>query len=464
MNKNQLRLCSVLSFLLFLPLSLPLVQASEPALTGLAVQEKLRVPVYYAATSGFPPKSVNAFINDPMAFKMEARYIVDRFSARRNNQLWLNAMLTSNSREELRTFEDALLQFSRLIKIDMFKGDRLIFDINPVRGTAVSINNVQLGIIEDLKFQAALVSIWFGDRGPSRKFVEQISQPPSNKMARAFNDLKIQSKRSASLKRLQTAMLSAKNTNTKNTASESVKKAQQQETMSKNSVKATANPSLARKTPVKEANVKTNTLSSEAASSTQSNNVASKQPLPKPEKQAQTTAKQKQSQTAAQDALVEDIKENIIAMDSEKPLAKAAAVTQSSQKTSVSADKVAKVELLSVVDQMFNSLKLDYQAELKQYIEQNARPAPPMKVRRKPKGKATLQVFLKGEGEKVVVQDSQIIDSQFDQTLLDAMHSSLRRLKSMPPVPEAIADQLISIEVTLDFSRCKRSTSAWLCF
>ena len=85
--------------------------------TGLAVQEKLRVPVFYAATSGYPPKDLNTFVSDPLPFKMEARYIVDRFSARRNNQLWLNAILRTNSRDELKQFESALLQFSKLIKI-----------------------------------------------------------------------------------------------------------------------------------------------------------------------------------------------------------------------------------------------------------------------------------------------------------------------------------------------------------
>lgn len=459
------------SLVKFVVLALVIVSAKIPSviafdidIKGLAVQEKLRVPVYYAATSGLPPSSMEDYINNPMPFKMEARYIVDRFSARRNNQLWLNAILTSNSRDKLRTFENSLLQFSRLIKNDMFKGDRLVFDLNPVHGTSVSINNIELGTIPNLDFQTALVSIWFGEKQPSKKFAEQIRQAPSSKDSRAFLALEIQSSRASQLKALQSRL--SNNSDSKviaaapesNTAARSNKVAQM-ETKKQSSTQGKATTSSRAVTPRKQQTKPVKVAKSAPSKPKDSGAKSGTKSGTKKETKSsvvKSTAKE-QSSKLAKVSPRQTVKKPLSDKTSENLLA--------GKKQSSTSSKVAKVEPpVSVVDQMFAMLKQDYQAELKQYIEQNAKPAPPIRVRKKPKGQATLRLSLVNEDNKLVVIDSTLLKGEFDGPLLDALHKSVKRLKSMPPIPEAIADQSMNIEVTLDFSRCKRSTSAWICF
>lgn len=429
--------------------------AFDDELKGLAVQEKLRVPVYYAAISGLPPTSLEDYVSNPMPFKMEARYIVDRFSARRNNQLWLNAILTSNSRDKLKTFENSLLQFSRLIKNDMFKGDRLVFDLNPVHGTAVSINDIELGVIQNLDFQTALVSIWFGEKQPSKKFAKQIRKPPSSKERKAFQALKVQTSRANQLKALQTRLL-AKQESVAPVNSIDTAKSASQKNAAENKAKVATAP-----TTVSSSNNRSTTSSNQVkvAKAEQTKNAKKEKVVTKqPPKTKPSVAKSIDSvaNKTAKRAIVNNNQSTNVAKQKQPETIK---------NNQPETTKVAKLEApVSVVDQMFAMLKHDYQAELKQYIEQNAKPAPPIRVRKKPKGQATLRLSVVNDGSKLKVTDSNLIKGEFDGALLEALHKSVRRLQSMPPIPEAIAGQPVQIEVTLDFSRCKRSTSAWICF
>ena len=439
------------------------VAAFDDELKGLAVQEKLRVPVYYAAISGLPPTSVEDYVSNPMPFKMEARYIVDRFSARRNNQLWLNAILTSNSRDKLKTFENSLLQFSRLIKNDMFKGDRLVFDLNPVHGTAVSINDIELGVIQNLDFQTALVSIWFGEKQPSKKFAKQIRKSPSSRERKAFQALKIQPSRAGQLKALQTRLLAKHESVAQVSKGDTVKNAGQKNVAAGiEKTKVAAAPTAVssnKKQSATNANNNSNKVKVAKAEQTKPAKVEDKIVKKQPPKTKTPAAKNTDSGAKEQTA------KRSVANNNQSANVAKQKQPEKTKNNQPEATKVAKLEApVSVVDQMFAMLKQDYQAELKQYIEQNAKPAPPIRVRKKPKGQATLRLSVVNDGNKLKVTDSNLIKGEFDGALLEALHKSVRRLQSMPPIPEAIANQSMEIEVTLDFSRCKRSTSAWICF
>jgi hypothetical protein len=419
------------------------VHSAESTLAGLTIQESLRVPVYYAATYGFAPKTLDGYINNPMPFKMEARYIVDKFSSRQNNQLWLNAMLTSNSREELRKIEGALLVFSRLIKTDMYKGDRLVFDLNPVHGTSISINGVALGVIKDLKFQSSLVAIWFGERQPSKKFAEEIRSAPSGKILEEYSALEVQNNQKNRFTTLQTAM-NAPNQNNTPSAAEEVKKP------------SVAAPEIAKASEaIKESvasSVQTDRLKTAKAETTTSD-LKTKTP-PVASKADDTPVKAEQKPSVAADNIVQSSETKVV----QQPANVAENESQDNQL------RLASVPKRSVVDQMFDSLSNDYQADLKQYIEQNARPAPPFSVRKKPQGKAQIEVSLAYENKKTIVVDSQLVEGAFDETVTEEFHKSVKRLKSIPPIPEAIADQTITVQVTLDFEKCTRSVSTWICF
>ncbi|TQV75469.1 hypothetical protein FLL45_11150 [Aliikangiella marina] len=430
-------------------------------ITGLAVQEKLRVPVFYAATSGYPPKDLATYIADPLPFKMEARYIVDRFSARRNNQLWLNAILRTNSREELKQFEDALLQFSKLIKIDMFKGDRLVFDLNPVRGTSVSINDVPLGTISNLNFQTALVSIWFGDKQPSKKFAEQIRTAPTAALLKEFNALTVQTSKNARLRTLQASLEATPEASQsaeaeENSANQAEVGASEVVAQSGDANNVTAEPTQSeapQQTVQNESPTDSNTAGNVAATTAQAT-ASSVTPDRSDTKQASADKPAAKTEPKPATTIVRNETQPPVKAPANQP------ATQNNQQDV----KVAKVEEVSVVDQMFASLRNDYSAELKLYIEQNARPVPPRKVRRKPKGNATLRVTLFNSEGKLLVRDSEKVSGEFEGELLQSMYDSIERLQSMPPIPEAIADLAITIDVTLDFAKCKRSTSAWICF
>lgn len=410
-------------FSLFISVNFTTISAAEVELKGLAIHEELRVPVYFAATSGSPPKSTEVFIKQPQAFKVEVRYIIEKFSARRNNRLWMNAILVGNSREKLKSVEQAVLEFSRMIRFEMRKGDQIVFDIDPTKGTTISLNGINLGVIKDIGFQSALINIWYSERQTTKIFSQQIRTKPNYKVLKKFQALSFQANRVKPVIALQAALIEADRAE----INQDVKLADNQqsgnsstENQSKKSVDrvAKAESKKATKTPKR------------STKSTKKNSVI---------KKSQTQSKNSKSKNEK----------------SKTPPIKNRTRNQT---------KVAKIESSSVVDQIFNTLRNDYQIDLKEYFEKKSRPIPPVKIRRKPRGKAVLSISIRKEQQKMVIINTQITTSDFEASLQDAIHQSVKRLSAIPVMPDALKDEIIIIDVTLDFSKCRRATSAWICF
>lgn len=412
---------NILLFILLISSGIEAVSSAEVVLKGLAIHEELRVPVYFAATSGTPPGSAEEFKLHPQPFKVEARYIVEKFSARRNNRLWMNAILVGNSRQALKEVEQSVLQFSQLIRFEMRKGDQIVFDIDPTKGTNVSLNGIALGLIKDIGFQSALINIWFSERQTTKIFAEQIRSKPNSKMLKEFHSLTFQANRLRPIKALQEALVSKQPENFI-------------ETDPTNNQQANIKP------PVNQSDKRNDRVAKiENKKITQTQN-----------KSVRRTTTPKQDQT----------KTNKSQTRNDKTKKKSSPVA----KGSVSPTKVAKTESDSVVDQILNTLRSDYQIDLKEYFEKKSRPIPPVSIRRKPNGRAVMSVSIRKEKNKMVIVNTQIQSSSFAATLDESIHQSVKRLSAIPNMPDALKEETIIVDVTLDFARCRRATSAWICF
>ncbi len=390
-------------------------------LAGIAIQEKLRVPIFYAAVFSQHNTENNFTQNPNFPLRMEVRYIQDKFSKRQNHQLWIERILINTPRSELESLSDELLEFSRLMKHEMKKGDQLIFEYYPGSGTRVILNEVLITTFKNFEFQKALTAIWYGKRPPTIVFQQTLLSPPNQKLVKEFNQLSFEDARKREIANLFVPQQTSTKVAKVDTETAATKKPEAKKKVVKKQTKQ------AKKTPPKE-------------------KVANKTPPKKSDDSKKTTKKT--------EVPVKKSQPKVVAR--EKPI--------DPPKQAESKPKAKSQRAATTFDQIILEMKDDYVEDVKNYIEGKAKPIPPRKVRRKPKTNARILVSFEEKAGAIEIIDSKIIAGEFQPELQQVLHQSIRELKKIPLMPTPINDQQLTVEVELSFSKCKRTPSAWLCF
>ena len=433
--------------------------SSNLAIKGLAIQEKFREPIFYAATF-----AEEATTNDELAslsspFQMEARFIVEQYSARQNHQLWVGAILINNSREKLKPMAGAFKKFSASMKTPMKKGDRLLFNFVPEQGTEITLNGVKIGEIEQPDFQSALLASWYGKRPPSKEFATKIRALPSNQELREFHALRATPERVTQLRvafESETTVVSSNSAN-----SNSVQRPEQKlaATEFNGRSKPSGNLKIA-KVDTKPVTKTSNSSKAPAKKQTKPqenppNKVVQQKPVTKPAPKKQPPAVKKQPTSTASKPKPSNDNSTTRVAKIEKPKVEKIVTSKPPEDSD---------DGLDVVDQMIQLLTQDYVQEVKSYIEQQAQPVPPIRVRKTPKSKALIQITFQRDGGSVKVANSKFIRGDYNEALQKVVIESVKKLKNIPPFPESIDTNQLMVEVEIGFGRCKRSISAWVCF
>ncbi len=415
------------SIKILLLVAVSLTITAEPSktslpLAGIAVQEKLRVPIFYAAVFSQHSAENDFTRNSNFPIRMEVRYIQDKFSKRQNHQLWIERILINTPRSELEGLSDELLEFSRIMKHEMKKGDQLVFEYYPGAGTQVMLNDVLIKTFKNFEFQKALTAIWYGKRPPTIVFQQALLSQPKQNLVNEFNQLSYDAAR-----KREVARLFVKEETVTKVAKAETKTVEPKKTATKNTAAKKQTTPAKKKTPPKKKVVK----------ETQSN---------KPDSSKKKTNNKEKAIKKSQPKVIER----------EKPVAP--------PKQEQSTPQTKSERASTTFDQIILEMKDDYVEEVKNYIEGKAKPIPPRKVRRKPKSNARILVSFAEKAGAIEITDSKIIAGEFQPELVEVLHQSIRELKKIPLMPTPINDQQLTVEVELSFSKCKRTPSAWLCF
>ncbi len=419
MQKVKSLVFTLIMLVLYISSSHSASPLKELILVGLTVQEKHQVPIFYAAiyAQNYQSEADLFDLNNPI--RMESRIIVDSYSSRMIHQLWVGAILINTPREQLKPLANPFLKFSQLIKIDVVSGDSLIFDYQPNKGTSIYLNNTLVGKITDPDFQKALTSAWYGERPPSKIFGEEIRQQPSSKYLTAFNQLTPSKERLVEVKR---QYAQAKKIATTKLANES----HIEEKALSSSAQINKNTTQSKQSTVAE--IKEEKLPEQKTVNKKEEPAS----IIKPEEQNKSTS------------LVSNPK----IIDMEATSTKTADIESSSD---------------DVFDNVINQLKQEYIEEVSSYIRSQARPKPPRSVRKTPDTSPQIKIAIIRNGNQVKVSKTTITNGQFHEGIEEAIYQSILSLKKIPPFPDAIEDKQLDIVVSIDFSRCKRATSAWIC-
>ncbi|MGX5173195.1 chalcone isomerase family protein [Aliikangiella sp. IMCC44653] len=411
-------------------------------LASLAIHEKHQVPIFYAAVYANQVTDNATIFDEYTPIRMESRLLVESYSSRQMHQMWVGAILINTPRTELKELADPFLIFSQLIKVDLVKGDHLVFDYNADQGTKIILNGTLLGQVSDTRFQKALTAAWFGNRPPSKPFGQSIRKAPNSKAIAAFEAIQPSSQRIA-----QVASRFAKSNSSQAVAEETAAEPAEITKVAKVEPQQNTQPA-----PKKQPNPKTLEVKKPVqVQPKKSDTKPTKKVAEKPKAVSKTTQQAPPKQVPTKQV---------------QP--KKAPVKKATPKPKATKPKVAKVEKPKqesndILDSMIATLKQDYVDEVTDYIESKARPKPPRSIRKLSKDIPQLKVTIIRNGSNAKVTAAEVISGEFLDAMKAELKESVLELRSLPAFPDSIPDSQLELLVTLDLSKCKRSTSAWIC-
>ena len=135
----------------------------ELLLNGMGYRTKFVFKIYVAAL--YTETSVNTrdAVQSLKGPKRVVMHMVhDEVERKKITDGWDDGFEENNSDEQLEKLQARIDIFNSYFP-DLKKGDVLLYDFIPAKGTRVTINGEEKGVIEGADFYAALLDIWLGE-------------------------------------------------------------------------------------------------------------------------------------------------------------------------------------------------------------------------------------------------------------------------------------------------------------
>jgi hypothetical protein len=139
------------------------VAGNELRLNGAGLRKKFFIRVY-AAGLYLPEKTTDAgkAINMPGPKRVTMQFIYDEVETGKITKGWTEGFEKNSTAEQLGRLQSRLDVFNTFFE-DMKKGDRIVIDYLPERGTQVTVKGKLKGVIPGEDFNQALLRVWLGD-------------------------------------------------------------------------------------------------------------------------------------------------------------------------------------------------------------------------------------------------------------------------------------------------------------
>jgi len=138
-------------------------------LNGTGIRTKFIFDIYVGALY-LPKKSANAkqIINSSDAKRISMHFIYDKVEKKKMTDAWTEGFEDATDDAAFKAMQPRINQFNGFFP-DMVKGDTIIIDFIPNKGTQVTINKALKGTVAGDDFQKALLSMWLGDSPPNEE-------------------------------------------------------------------------------------------------------------------------------------------------------------------------------------------------------------------------------------------------------------------------------------------------------
>ena len=133
-------------------------------LNGAGIRSKFVVKVYIAMLYLENPGSDrDQVIGDPGAKQLIMHFLYKEVDNDALVEAWNDGFTGNGTDEQLDKLKSEIAQFNSLFDT-VKKGDRIVLDYVPGKGTTVSINTTEKGTVAGKEFNDLLLSIWLGDK------------------------------------------------------------------------------------------------------------------------------------------------------------------------------------------------------------------------------------------------------------------------------------------------------------
>ena len=133
-------------------------------LNGAGIRSKFVVKVYVAMLYlENPGTDRDKVIADPGAKQLIMHFLYKEVDRDALVEGWNDGFTGNGTDEKLDKLKSEIAQFNSLFDT-VRKGDRIVLDYVPEKGTTVSINATEKGTVAGKEFNDLLLSIWLGDK------------------------------------------------------------------------------------------------------------------------------------------------------------------------------------------------------------------------------------------------------------------------------------------------------------
>jgi len=149
----------------------------ELKLNGAALRELYLLIESYVGSLYLenPSTSAQEILDDDTTHKrMVFHTMIKKVGARRIANALQEALVLNITEEEHEELQDEVAQMLGYFQGKMHRGDETWFDYIPGKGTVVTINGVEQGVIKGHLFFRSLLSIWIGENPVGRDFKNEI--------------------------------------------------------------------------------------------------------------------------------------------------------------------------------------------------------------------------------------------------------------------------------------------------
>ncbi len=146
-----------------LPEQIRLQGVQQPLrLNGAGIRYKLFFKIYVGALYlPRPQHEAAALLSDPPANRVLMHFLYDEVSKEKLDDAWDEGFGDNLDAQALAALKDRIERFKGMFRT-LREGDEVWLDYVPDRGTRVTINGEQQGVIGGKDFNTALLSVWLG--------------------------------------------------------------------------------------------------------------------------------------------------------------------------------------------------------------------------------------------------------------------------------------------------------------
>lgn len=149
---------------------------AEPMLNGVGVHQELGREVFIGALySESLSNDPGTLLRSTQPMRLELKIVaLEGMTARRFSRLWIEGLAVNSKANELTAQADNTVLFDSMFKGRLQKDDHIVIASNPGSGITISLNKVELGIIEDNSFFNMLLATWIGSVPLSSDYRESL--------------------------------------------------------------------------------------------------------------------------------------------------------------------------------------------------------------------------------------------------------------------------------------------------